>query len=152
MPEREYGFGQGEGVVTVVQRTPVGVEVTEGKKSDPEVEAAMETADIPGVEVEVIATDPAAAHPLSGVSRDAKASTTKKKVASGPSAAFGPVGPDPAQEATKRVSVKSPTGPQAPAAARRESRESSPTGATGPTASAAAKSVTGATGPKSTRR
>ena len=135
MPEREYGFGQGEGVVTVVQRTPVGVEVTEGKQSDPAVEAAMETADIPGVEVEVIETDPAAAHPLTGVSEEAKASTTKKKAASGPSAAFGPVGPDPEQEATKRVSVTSPTGPTAATKT-----------------SAAAKSVTGATGPTSKKR
>jgi hypothetical protein len=125
-PEREYGFGQGESVITVVQRTPVGTEVTEGARSDPAVEAAIETGDIPGVEVEVIETDPAVANPLATALPDEDARASKrasKKAASGPSAAFGPVGPDPEQEATKRVAVKT-----------------------------TAKSVTGATGPTSKKR
>jgi hypothetical protein len=99
--EREYGFGQGESVLTVVQRTPAGVEVTQGAASDPEVQAAIAADAIPGVEVEVIDTAPAAAHPLARVADETPAS----EPVVGPQAGLGPVGPDPKQEATKRTAV-----------------------------------------------
>jgi hypothetical protein len=99
--EREYGVGQGESVLTVVQRTPVGVEVTQGVASDPEVQHAIAADAIPGVEVEVIVTDLAAAHPLARVADE----TPEPEPVVGPQAGLGPVGPDPEQEAAKRVAV-----------------------------------------------
>lgn len=134
--EKEYGFGQGENIVTIVQRTPVGTEVIEAKAS--ELDTLELAAPGPGIEHEVIPTAPRGDQPVAPGATEAlapverrtvpaaevidvnaakagptgptgpAATTTTAAAATGPRArlASGGVGPDPKQEAVKTVSVK----------------------------------------------
>lgn len=104
--EPVYGFGQGEGVLTVVQRTPVGVEVVQGPASDERVQEALAQADVPGTEVEVVEESPAAINPLARLSDTA----APEPVARGPRARIVSegVGPDLKQEKARTVAVEQP--------------------------------------------
>lgn len=63
MPEdKDYGFGQGENIVTIVQRTPRGAEVIEAKAS--ELDSLTLVAPGPGVEHEVVETAPRGDQPV----------------------------------------------------------------------------------------
>lgn len=61
--EEEYGFGQGENVITIVQRTPRGTEIIEAKAS--ELDSLDLVAPGPGVEHEVVPTAPRGDQPVS---------------------------------------------------------------------------------------
>ena len=124
MANENEDFGRGEGVLTVVQRMPQGVAVTQGPASDERVQEAIASEAVDGIEVEVVAEpNPDAVDPLAAVSDDDVPDPDVEFVPADPlveavnedpepkrrgarASAFGPVGPDPEQEAARSVPVR----------------------------------------------